>query len=139
MAYRSEKKRELKRAYRQKPRLMGVYQIRNAVTDRVLVGASLNLDGILNRHKFELKIGSHRNKALQTEWRVFGSASFAFEILDELTPKEGSGRDYKAELAVLEELWLDKLQPYGDRGYNERKKGKEEMLRVIAANRSGQR
>jgi len=132
-----QEKRELRRAYRQKPKLMGVYQIRNIVNERVFVGAALNLHGILNRHKFELKMGSHRNKRLQADWLAFGSESFAFEILDELTPKEGSGRDYKAELAVLEELWLGKLQPYGDLGYNERKKGKAEMLRLIAANRSG--
>ena len=137
MTRSEQEKRELRRAYRQKPKLMGVYQIRNIVNERVFVGAALNLHGILNRHKFELKMGSHRNKRLQADWLAFGSESFAFEILDELTPKEGSGRDYKAELAVLEELWLRKLQPYGDLGYNERKKGKEEMLRLIAANRSG--
>jgi hypothetical protein len=39
-------------------------------------------------------------------------------------------------LAFLEELWLEKSQPYGDRGYNEKKKGREEMLRLIAQNRA---
>ena len=139
MTRSEQEKRELRRAYRQKPKLMGVYQIRNIVNERVFVGAALNLYGIINRHKFELKLGSHRNEKLQADWLAFGGESFAFEILDELTPKDGSGRDYKAELAVLEELWLAKLQPYGDVGYNERKKGKEEMLRLIAANRSGDR
>ena len=134
-----DKKKELKQSYRQKPEAMGVYQIRNVVNERVFVGAALNLYGIINRHKFDLKLGSHRNEKLQADWLAFGGESFAFEILDELTPKDGSGRDYKAELAVLEELWLAKLQPYGDVGYNERKKGREEMLRHIAANRSGDR
>jgi len=134
-----DKKKELKQSYRQKPEVMGVYQIRNVVNERVFVGAALNLYGIINRHKFDLKLGSHRNEKLQADWLAFGGESFAFEILDELTRKDGSGRDYKAELAVLEELWLAKLQPYGDVGYNERKKGREEMLRHIAANRSGDR
>ena len=134
-----DKKKELKQSYRQKPEVMGIYQIRNVVNERVFVGAALNLHGIINRHKFNLKLGSHRNEKLQADWLAFGGESFAFEILDELTPKDGSSRDYKAELAVLEDLWLAKLQPYGDVGYNERKKGKEEMLRHIAANRSGDR
>src|SRR5678815_2351755 len=108
-----DKKKELKQSYRQKPEVMGVYQIRNVVNERVFVGAALNLYGIINRHKFDLKLGSHRNEKLQADWLAFGGESFAFEILDELTPKDGSGRDYKAELAVLEELWLAKLQPYG--------------------------
>jgi hypothetical protein len=38
-------------------------------------------------------------------------------------------------LEVLEDLWLEKLEPYGERGYNERKKTSEERLRMIAANR----
>ena len=110
-----DKKKELKQSYRQKPEAMGVYQIRNVVNERVFVGAALNLYGIINRHKFELKLGSHRNEKLQADWLAFGGESFAFEILDELTPKDGSGRDYKAELAVLEELWLAKLELWQSR------------------------
>lgn len=130
------KKRELKRAYQQHPRPMGIYQIRNVVNDKVLIGATLNLPGLLNRHQFELQMGTHKNQTLQAEWRAFGSARFAFEILDELTPGEEPGRDYRAELVFLEELWLEKLQPYGERGYNERKQGREERLRLIAQRRS---
>jgi hypothetical protein len=54
--------------------------------------------------------------------------------LDEITPKEGL--DNRQELGFLEELWLEKSQPYGDRGYNEKKKGREEMLRMIAKKRT---
>jgi len=130
------KKKELKREYKQHQRQMGVYQIRNTVNDKVLVGAALDLQGILNRHKFELKMGGHRSKTLQAEWQEFGGESFVFEVLDELTPKEDPKYDYKSDLAFLEELWLEKLQPYGDRGYNEKKKGTEERLRSIYSNRS---
>jgi len=110
------KKKELKREYKLNHPPMGVYQIRNIVNDKVLIGAALDLPGILNRHKFQLKMGNHANAALQVEWNEFGAERFAFEILDEITPKEG--RDYREELAFLEELWLEKLQPYGERGYN---------------------
>jgi hypothetical protein len=132
----SAKKNELKREYKLNHRPMGVYQIRNIVNDKVLIGSALDLPGILNRHKFQLKMGNHPNGALQAEWNEFGGESFAFEILDEITPKEG--RDHREELAFLEDLWLEKSQPYGDRGYNEKKKGREEMLRMIAQNRTGE-
>ena len=131
----SAKKKELKREYMLNHRPMGVYQVRNIVNEKVLIGAALDLPGILNRHKFALKMGNHSNGALQAEWNEFGGENFAFEILDEITPKEG--RDHREELAFLEELWLEKSKPYGDRGYNERKKGREEMLRLIAQNRTG--
>ena len=129
-------KKELKRECLQNHRPMGVYQIRNIVNDKVLIGAALALPGILNRHKFQLKMGNHSNGPLQAEWNEFGEENFAFEILDEITPKEG--RDHREELAFLEELWLEKSQPYGDRGYNEKKKGREEMLRLIAQKRTGE-
>ncbi len=129
-------KKELKSEYLQNHRPMGIYQIRNIVNDKVLIGSSLDLPGILNRHKFQLKMGGHPNKALQADWNEFGAESFAFEIVDEITPKEG--RDHREELEFLEELWLEKSQPYGDRGYNEKKKGRDEMLRRIAENRAAE-
>ncbi len=132
------KKKELIRDYKQHHRQMGVWQVRNNINDKVLIGASLNLQGILNRHQFQLKLGSHQNRTLQTEWNEFGSESFAFEILDEITPTGEPGYDYREDLSFLEELWLDKLQPFGDRGYNERKKSREERLRMIARNRTEQ-
>ena len=112
---------------------MGIFQIRNLKDEKVFVGSSLNLDEILNRHEFSLKMGVHANKTLQKDWNAHGSENFAFEILEELEPRENL--DSKKELAVLEDLWLEKLEPYDEKGYNERKKTREERLRMIAANR----
>jgi hypothetical protein len=134
----SARKKELKQEYKQSHQPMGVYQIRNLVNGKVLVGATLNLPGILNRHKFQLKMGGHPNKALQAEWREFGEASFAFEVLDELTPREDPAHDYRVDLAFLEGLWLEQVQPYGDRGYNEKTRSKAERLSMIARNRPGE-
>ena len=129
------RKKELKEEYKRNHTPMGVYQIRNLANDKVFVGAALNLSGILTSKKLQLRGGSHPNKTLQADWNEFGSESFVFEVLDELTATEGARYDYRADLAVLEEIWLEKLQPYGDRGYNEKKKGKEERLREIAQRR----
>jgi group I intron endonuclease len=126
-------KKDLKREYKETRQTMGVSQIRNLTNEKVFVGSSLNLDGILNRHKFALNAGSHQNKALQADWNEFGAENFAFEILEELEPRENL--DNKRELNFLEDLWLEKLQPYGERGYNERKMTREERLRMISANR----
>lgn len=133
-----KKKKELKKEYQQNHPPMGVYQIRNIVNGKILIGSSLNLTGALNSPRFQLNAGSHVNKALQVEWREFGSESFVFEILDELSATEGPGHDYRADLTFLEEFWLEKEQPYGERGYNQKKKGTEERLRLIAQKRSNQ-
>ena len=133
-----DKQKELKKEYQHGRRQMGVYQIRNLANEKLLLGTSSDLPGILNRHKFALRMGSHQNRALQSDWNVAGEGGFAFEVLDELTPSEGAERDYRAELEFLEELWLEKLQPYDDRGYNVRKKGREERIRMIAEKRANE-
>ena len=133
-----KKKKELKKEYQQNHTPMGVYQIRNIVNGKILIGSALNLTGALNSPKFQLNAGSHPNKTLQAEWREFGSDGFSLEILDELSATEGPAYDYRADLAFLEEFWLEKEQPYGERGYNQKKKGTEERLRLIADNRSSQ-
>lgn len=128
-------KKDLKREYKQNLRPMGVFQIRNTVNEKVFIGSTLNLPGIFNRHEFQLKMGGHPNKILQADWNEFGAENFEFEILEEVFPRENPDYDYAADLEVLEDLWLEKLEPYGERGYNERKKTREERLRMIAASR----
>lgn len=131
----NSEQKALKKDYQQNHTPMGVFQIRNLVNEKVFVGAAMNLPGIFNRHKFELQMGGHKNLSLQVEWNEFGADKFAFEILDELTPVSDPQHDYREDLAFLEEMWLEKLQPYGERGYNEPKKTKEQRLRMIAENR----
>ena len=130
-----KKKKELKREYRESHAPMGIYQIRCVANNKVFIGSALNLTGALNSSRFQLNAGNHPNKSLQSDWNEFGIDWFAFEILDELSATEGPDCDYRADLAFLEEFWLEKIQPYGERGYNKRKKGQEEMLREIARNR----
>ena len=114
---------------------MGVFQIRNLATGKVFIGSTLNLAGIFNRHNFQLKAGNHPNKKLQRDWNEFGADNFAFEVLEEVFPRENPDYDYKSDLEFLENLWIEKLRPYADKGYNEPKKTREERLRMIAANR----
>jgi hypothetical protein len=97
----------------------------------------LNLPGILNRHKFELQAGSHNNRALQNDWNALGSERFSFEILDEIAPRPDPAYDYRADLLALEEMWLENLAPYGERGYHEPKKSREERLRMIMTRQAG--
>ncbi|HJR08628.1 MAG TPA: GIY-YIG nuclease family protein [Pyrinomonadaceae bacterium] len=131
-----ERKRRLKKEYLQNRRASGVFLIRNMINDKVFVGVGLDLSGIINSHKFQLAAGVHRNRRLQNDWNEFGGESFAFEILDQLEPRADAEDDGRNDLAFLEELWLEKLQPYGARGYNKRKLSREEMLRRIAAGQS---
>jgi hypothetical protein len=129
-------KKRLKKEYRETPRQMGVFLIRNIANDKVFLGAGLDLVGTMNRHKFQLTNGSHPNARLQSDWNEVGSRNFAFEIIDQITPLDDPAFDSKAELEFMEKLWLQELQPFDGRGYNQRKLSRGEMLARIAADRS---
>jgi GIY-YIG catalytic domain len=106
------------RAYKETPRPMGVYQVRNTANGKLLVGSSANLPAMLNRHRAQLEMGGHRNRALQQDWNELGPGVFEFEILDTLKPPNEPDYDPSEDLRVLEEMWLEKLAPFGERGYN---------------------
>ena len=127
----NEKNKRLKKEYQSNRRAMGVFLIRNMVNDKVYVAVGLDLLGIINSHKFQLKMGVHRNRRLQSDWNEHGGESFAFEILDQLEPRAETSDDGREDLLFLEELWLEKLQPFGVRGYNKRKLTREEKLRRV--------
>jgi len=111
-------RQELKRAYQERPKPAGVFQIVNTVTGKVLLGSSLNLEGPLNAHRFTLTIGSHRNRALQADWNTYGADAFRFAILEVVKVTDGPHFSLDDELTLLEQIWLEQLQPCGERGYN---------------------
>jgi len=97
----------------------GVFQIRNLVNGKLFIGTAQNVPGILNSNKFQLTSGKHPNNRLQADWNNLGPSAFAFEFLDELNVTDNSQHDIRTELAELQDMWLEKLKPYGERGYNE--------------------
>jgi hypothetical protein len=111
-------KKELIREYKERKKPAGVYQIKNNVNGKVLLGSSLDLDGVLNSHRFRLDLGRHPNEALQKEWKDQRAGDFAFEILEIVKESENPGFNVSDELALLEEIWAEKLEPFGERGYN---------------------
>lgn len=115
-------KKALKREYKETARPMGIYQIRNTANGKVLIGTSVDLPSILNRHRAQLGFGSHRNRALQKDWNELGPEAFELEILDTLPPSDRPAYDPSADLQALEDLWLEKLAPFEEKGYNVRPK-----------------
>lgn len=114
-------KRELINKYKQTVQPMGIYQIRNVKNGKIFIGSAKDLRGRINSNKFQLKMGSHLNKKLQQDYNQLGEEGFSFDILDYLKPKEDLKYDYTEDLKILEEMWLEKVQPYNEKGYNSQK------------------
>ncbi len=118
-------RKELIRQYKETPKSAGVFVVKNLVNGKVFLGSSLNLHGPLNKHRFMLSTGGHDNRELQKDWNAFGPSAISFEILEEVDVKDSPDFSLADELTLLEEIWLERLDPFGDRGYNVNRKIRE--------------
>ena len=105
------------RQYKETPRPAGVFAVRNTREDRMLVGTSPDLPGMLNRQRFQLEMGSHPDKALQADWNRLGPDVFVFEVLDELEHRDDGADKLNEELAVLRDEWVERLSAEGRSHY----------------------
>ncbi|HEY6245765.1 MAG TPA: GIY-YIG nuclease family protein [Pyrinomonadaceae bacterium] len=127
--------KRLKQEYKQARRSFGVFLIRNTTNDKVYVASGMDIQGIINRHKFALSMGGHQSKELQKDWNELGADKFEFEIVDQMDPGDEPGFDARRDLQFMEEMWLEKFQPYDERGYNERKLSREDRIKRISQNK----
>ena len=115
---KSDQRREIKRTVKQIAPTMGIYQIRCQANGRIYVCASRNLDGERNSRPFQLRMGKAVfSRELQRDLEQYGAKVFEFSVLAVLKPPE-PGEDIARALAALECEWLEKLQPFGEHGYN---------------------
>ena len=126
MSLDKQQKKERADAYKSSFRRMGVYQIRNAENGKLLLRSAMDLDGARNRFAFMQQMNTPAFAELRADWTRLGGESFVYEELDEIKPREEQPGDaaeqaqYKDEVEALLELWIEKLQPYGDAGYHKR-------------------
>ena len=111
----------VKKLYKQTLRPMGIFQIKNLASGKIYIGRSTDLNGKINSEKFQLKNNLHMNRELQNDFNDLGEEKFSFEILDRLLPKGKPDYDYDGDLQALKEMWLEKLQPFGTKGYHKKK------------------
>jgi group I intron endonuclease len=114
--------KELKDEYKLMKFKMGVFQIRNKINNKIYIDSSTNLEKIWNRHRLQLNFGNHPNSVLQKEWNEFGEETFIYEILGEIEETTDVKTDYKKEIKVLEEMFIEERMPFEDKGYNKRPK-----------------
>lgn len=114
-------KAAIKRAYKEAKQPMGVYRITNTANGKIYIGCSMNIPARINRHKFQLWCGSEEIPGLLEDFRTFGEDKIVYDTLDLLEPKDDPGYDYREDVLTLGQLWIEKLQPFGENGYNEKK------------------
>lgn len=83
---------------------MGIYAIRDRASGHLRLGASRNVHAALNRARFELGMGKHADRVLQSAWHRSGVEGLAFEVLELVKEREDAGFDYAGELNALEQI-----------------------------------
>lgn len=114
-----DSRNQYKQDYKDTKQDMGVCRVLNTANGKFLLDKSTDMRARLNRHRAELQFGKHHNKALQKDWNEFGSSSFQFDYV-EVLPHLRDKPDYDPaeDLELLLEMYLDKLQPFAEKGYN---------------------
>ena len=113
------KRKELIKEYKNSLRPMGIVQVRNLRDNRVYLTASANTPGTINSIRFQLRMGTFLpSPGLAKDWKELGEENFAVEVLDTLKPVDDPAWDYRDDLKALEEMWMEKLKPFGERGYH---------------------
>jgi len=115
-------RKALIKQYKDTPRTAGVGAVRNTASGKVFIVAGRDLPSLLNRHRAQLRLSAHPNRTLQDDWNTLGSDVFEFVVLDTLPLKTAPDYDPTEDLRTLEELWFDKLKPYGTAGYHRARK-----------------
>jgi len=110
------KRKELLEAYKEIKTYMGIVQITNKANGKIYLDSFPNLKNRWLTLQMQLDMGRFANAQLQKDWKELGSDMFAYEVLEE--KKADDVADVRWELKQMEKRWLEKLQPYGDRGYH---------------------
>jgi hypothetical protein len=108
------RRKELLAHYKQTPPEAGVYRIVNSRNNKALLGATPNLASVRNRLAFAKSTNSPGglDPQLSKDIRQFGLDAFSLEVLEILQPRpEMTSAEIRAELAILEELWREQLDP----------------------------
>lgn len=110
------RRKELQEEYKQIKTYMGVIQITNKGSGKVFLASYPNLKNKWLTLKAQLDMGMHPNSQLQSDWKELGSDAFSYEVLEQ--KETDNVADVRWTVKQMIKPWLEKLQPYGDKGYN---------------------
>ena len=111
-----QRRKELLEQFKEIKTYMGVIQITNRINGKIFIAAYPNLKNRWLTIKGQLGTGMHVNSQLQKDWNQFGPEAFDYKVLEEKDTEKVV--DVHWEVKQMEKKWLEKLQPFGEKGYN---------------------
>ncbi|THF76351.1 GIY-YIG nuclease family protein [Cohnella fermenti] len=112
----TNRRKELQEEYKQIKTYMGVVRLTNRVSGKMFIDAYPNLKNKWMTLQMQLDMGRFANAELQKDWNELGKDAFEYEVLEQKDTTDVA--DVRWETKMMGKRWLEKLQPYGDSGYN---------------------
>ncbi len=91
------------------PATSGVYKITCTANGRFYIGSAVNLQQRRRQHFSDLRLNKHHSLHMQRAWNKYGEHAFTFEVVEYVLPMS---------LTAREQYWLNKLKPFGRKGFN---------------------
>lgn len=91
------------------PHAPGIYQILCVPTGKIYIGSARDLAVRWRTHVSSLQRDQHPNRHLASAWRKHGADAFVFSVIELC---------FEPCLLEREQYWLDRLRPFGKRGFN---------------------
>ena len=105
-----QSRRDAVRQYKERKVPIGIFSVTCRATGEAWVGASRNLDGQRNSLFFGLRLGTHRNRALQAAWNAHGGEDgFEFAVKELLEDESLTSIGRASWLKERERHWLAAL------------------------------
>lgn len=101
----ADKKKELRAAYKERPREAGVVFVTCCATGEMFLADVVDAPAAFNRMRFQLSSGLYPDKRLQALWDQHGENAFEFGVLQRLDPSD-TDTDIAKELETLLDLCL---------------------------------
>jgi group I intron endonuclease len=103
--------------------IIGIYQIKNIINNKIYIGKSIDIEERWNNHKYGNNIVIHKSI------KKYGIKNFEFSILE--TIESVNRNDDEKILCILEQKWLDIKKPFlKENGYNINKTSKPNLTPI---------
>lgn len=113
-----QRRKELQARYKQMKLYMGVVKITNTVNGKFYIDAYPDLRDMWAAIQTRLDSGIYSSASLVRDWKQYGPGAFTYDVLEQREQTGDTPDELRQVLGRMERAWLDKLQPYGDKGYN---------------------
>lgn len=100
-----QRKKEMINAYKNREMVGGVCMLKNVESNKILLDATTDIQGSLNRFQFAKMTDSTLYSSTAEDWKTFGKEAFTYEVLEQIAKEETQTyEEFRKEVTLLKEM-----------------------------------